>query len=40
MYNELKEKYDRCNAELEKVTNENIELRIKIDDIREILNEN
>ncbi len=40
MYNDLKEKYDRCNAELEKVTNENIELRIKIDDIREILNEN
>lgn len=40
MYNELKEKFDRCNAELEKVTNENIELRIKIDDIREILNEN
>ena len=40
MYNELKAKYDRCNAELEKVTNENIELRIKIDDIREILNEN
>ena len=40
MYNELKEKFDRCNAELEKVTNENIELRIKIDDIREILIEN
>lgn len=40
MYNDLKEKFDRCNAELEKVTNENIELRIKIDDIREILNEN
>ncbi len=40
MYNELKERFDRCNAELEKVTNENIELRIKIDDIREILNEN
>ena len=40
MYNDLKAKFDRCNAELEKVTNENIELRIKIDDIREILNEN
>ena len=40
MYKDLKEKYDRCNAELEKVTNENIELRIMIDDIREILNEN
>ncbi len=40
MYNELKAKYDRCNAELEKVTNENVELRIKIDDIKEILNGN
>ena len=40
MYNELKAKFDRINTELEKVTNENIELRIKIDDIREILNEN
>ncbi len=40
MYNELKTKFDRINAELEKVTNENIELRIKIDDIKEILNEN
>ena len=38
-YNDLKIKFDRCNAELEKVTNENIDLRIKIDDIREILNE-
>ncbi len=40
MYNELKEKFDRCNAELERITNENVELRIKLDDIREILNEN
>ena len=40
MYNELKVKYERCSAELEKVTNENIDLRIKIDDIREILDEN
>ena len=39
MYNDLKVKFDRCSAELEKVTNENIDLRIKIDDIREILNE-
>lgn len=40
MYNELKAKLERCTAELEKVTNENIDLRIKIDDIREILNGN
>ncbi len=40
MYNDVKAKLERCTAELEKVTNENIELRIKIDDIREILNEN
>lgn len=40
MYKDLKTKYDRINAELEKVTNENIELRIKIDDIREILKGN
>ena len=39
MYNDLKVKFDRCSAELEKVTNENIDLRIKIDDIREILEE-
>lgn len=40
MYNEVKAKLERCTAELEKVTNENIDLRIKIDDIREILNGN
>ena len=40
MYNDVKAKLERCTTELEKVTNENIELRIKIDDIREILNEN
>lgn len=40
LYKDVKAKLDRCTAELEKVTNENIELRIKIDDIREILNEN
>ena len=40
MYNDVKAKLERCTAELEKVTNENIDLRIKIDDIREILNGN
>ena len=40
LYNDMKARFERCNAELEKVTNENVELRIKLDDILEILNEN